>query len=125
MLPPKSWRGGPTSRSGMAERPRLPRQVFWLGVVSLANDASSEMIYSLLPMFLTTVLGASASYLGAVEGAAEATGSVLKLVFGRLADRTGRRKPLTVVGYALSSVAKPIMGVATHIWMVLAVRVSD
>jgi MFS family permease len=106
-------------------RERLPRAVFWLGLVSLATDAASEMIYPLMPLFLTTVLGAGAGFVGLIEGAAEATASLLKLYSGRLADRVRRRKPLTVLGYGISSTLRPLAGLATAPWMVLAVRVGD
>jgi MFS family permease len=109
----------------MATRLRLPRAVVWLGVVSLATDASSDMIYPLLPLFLTNVLGASPQTLGIIEGAAEGTAALLKLISGRLADRARRRKPLTIVGYGISSVVRPLAGLATAAWMILAVRLSD
>jgi MFS family permease len=104
---------------------RLPRAVVWLGVVSLLTDASSDMIYPLLPLFLTTVLGASAATLGLIEGAAEATAALLKLWSGRVADRVQRRKPLTLFGYTLSSFVRPLAGVATTPWHILAVRLAD
>jgi len=103
----------------------LPRAVFWLGVVSLATDAASEMIYPLLPLFLTTVLGAGAGFVGLIEGTAEATASLLKLYSGRLADRVSRRKPLTILGYGISSTLRPLAAFATAPWMILAVRVGD
>jgi MFS family permease len=103
---------------------RLPRQVFWLGVVSLATDASSDMIYPLLPLFLTS-LGASAATLGGIEGAAEGVAALLKIVSGRLADRAQRRKPLTLFGYAISSVVRPLAGLATAPWHILVVRLAD
>jgi len=98
--------------------------VFWLGVVSLATDASSDMIYPLLPMFLTA-LGASAGTLGAIEGAAEGVAALLKMVSGRLADRAQRRKPLTVFGYAISSTVRPLAALAMAPWHILAVRLAD
>jgi MFS family permease len=107
------------------KKPDLPRAVLWLGVVSLATDAASEMIYPLLPMFLTTVLGAGAGFVGLIEGAAEATASLLKLYSGRLADRSPRRKPLAVLGYGVSSALRPLAAFATAPWMILAVRVGD
>jgi MFS family permease len=114
---------GSSARS--AERPaKLPRTVFWLGVVSLATDASSDMIYPLLPMFLTS-LGASAGTLGGIEGAAEGVAALLKMVSGRIADRAQRRKPLTVLGYAISSTVRPLAAFATAPWHILAVRLSD
>ncbi len=97
----------------------------WLGLVSLATDASSDMIYPLLPLFLTTVLGAGPQMLGAIEGAAEATAALLKLISGRLADRARRKKPLTVLGYGISSVVRPLAGFATAPWMILVVRLAD
>jgi MFS family permease len=103
----------------------LPRVVVWLGFVSLLTDVGTEMIYPLLPMFLSDVLHAPRAFIGAVEGAAEATASLLKLVSGRITDRMQRRKPLTVVGYGLSSLVRPLVGLATHPWHVLATRVAD
>ncbi len=94
-------------------------------MVSLATDAASEMIYPLLPLFLTTVLGASASFVGVVEGAAEATASLLKLWSGKIADRVHRRKPLTIFGYGISSALRPLAALATAPWMILLVRVGD
>ena len=105
--------------------PPLPRTVEALGLVSLLTDASSEMIYPLLPAFLTGPLKGGPAFLGLVEGAAEAVASVLKIVSGRLSDRLPRRKPLVVAGYALSSVVRPLMAVATAPWHVLVVRVAD
>jgi MFS family permease len=104
---------------------RLPGVVVWLGVVSLLTDIGTEMIYPLLPMFLSDVLHAPRTFIGAVEGAAEMTASLLKLVSGRITDRMQRRKPLTVLGYGLSSLVRPIVGLATHPWHVLATRVAD
>jgi len=105
--------------------PPLPRTVEALGLVSLLTDASSEMIYPLLPAFLTGPLKGGPAFLGLVEGAAEAVASGLKIVSGRLSDRLPRRKPLVVAGYALSSVVRPLMAVATAPWHVLVVRVAD
>src|SRR5207244_3976020 len=99
--------------------------VVWFGVVSLLTDASSEMIYPLLPLFLTGVLGAGPRFVGVVEGVAETTASLLKLASGWLSDHLPRRKPLTVIGYGLSSLARPLVAAATAPWMVLAVRFLD
>ena len=106
-------------------KPKLPRPVIWFGVVSFLTDASSELIYPLLPRFLTVVLGAGAGFVGAVEGVAEATASLLKLVSGRLADAAPRKKPLTVIGYGISSLVRPLVALATAPWMVLGVRFLD
>ena len=103
---------------------KLPRNVLALGIVSLATDASSDMIIPLLPMFLAS-LGSTPAGIGLVEGAAEATAALLKLVSGRLADRARHKKPLVIAGYGLSSLVRPLVGLATAVWMVLAVRVVD
>src|SRR6478672_1183893 len=104
---------------------RLGRNVYALAAVSFFTDVSSEMIYPLLPVFLTTVLGASAGFIGAIEGAAESTASLLKLASGWWSDRVRRRKRLVVAGYALASVVRPLVAVARSASQVLLVRVSD
>lgn len=109
----------------MNRRRRLPGTVIALGTVSLLSDMSSEMIYPLLPVFLVTVLGAGAVSLGVIEGVAESTASILKIVSGRLTDRSGRRKPLVLAGYGLSGLVRPLIGLAT-VWPVVAVlRFTD
>ncbi|HEU0105916.1 MAG TPA: MFS transporter [Vicinamibacteria bacterium] len=105
--------------------PALPRTVRRLGLVSLLTDASSEMIYPLLPSFLTGVLGAGPAFVGLVEGLAESVASLLKLASGRISDRMRRRKPLIVGGYTLSSLARPLVAAATAPWHVLVVRIAD
>jgi MFS family permease len=104
---------------------RIPRNVRALGVVSFFTDMSSEMIYPLIPIFLSTVLGAGASFVGAVEGAAETTASLLKLASGWWSDRVRRRKPLVVAGYGIATVARPLVALAGTAWHVLAIRVAD
>lgn len=104
---------------------RLPRTVFVLAAVSLLTDASSEMIYPLLPLFLSSVLGASATALGAIEGAAESVAALLKLGSGVWSDRLTRRKPLVVAGYGLASLVRPLIGLAQSAWQVGALRVTD
>lgn len=106
-------------------RPRLSPNVVALGFVSLLGDVASEMIYPLLPVFLTTGLGASAAAIGAIEGFADSTSSLLKLASGWWTDRMRRRTPLVVAGYAISAIARPLVGVATAVWHVLAVRMTD
>jgi MFS family permease len=106
-------------------RSSLPRNVLALGLVSFFTDVSSDMIYPLLPVFLTGVLGASASFVGAIEGAAESTSSILKLVSGWWSDRIERRKPLVVFGYALASTMRPLVAIARSAGEVLVIRVSD
>lgn len=105
-------------------RPRLARTVVALGAVSLLTDASSEMIVPLLPTFLAT-LGAGPAALGFIEGAADATSAVLKLVSGGLADKFARRKPLVVLGYGLSSSIRPLIALAQAASQVFAIRFID
>ena len=103
----------------------LPRNVFAISLVSLLNDASSEIIYPLLPVFLATSLGASARAIGVIEGLAESMSSLLKLFAGYLSDRLAKRKLLVVAGYSLASLARPLLAFA-HTWtQVLAIRVTD
>jgi MFS family permease len=109
----------------VSTRPQLPRVVVWLGIVSLLTDVGTELIYPLLPLFLSDVLHARSGFVGAVEGAAETTAALLKLVSGKLADRAARKKPLTVLGYGLSSLVRPLVGLATAPWHVLLTRVAD
>ncbi len=104
---------------------RLPRTVKALAAVSFFTDASSEMIYPLLPAFLTATLGASAAWVGIIEGAADATASLLKLASGWWSDRVRRRKPLIVAGYTLAAMLRPLVAVAGATWHVLAIRVGD
>jgi MFS family permease len=104
---------------------RLGRNVYALSAVSFFTDVSSEMIYPLLPVFLTTVLGANAGFIGAIEGAAESTAAVLKLLSGWLSDRMRRRKPMVVAGYALASAMRPLVAIAQSATQVLLIRVSD
>jgi MFS family permease len=101
------------------------RNVFLLGVTSLLNDASSEIIYPLLPAFLTTLLGAGPGYIGLIEGVAESTASVLKLASGWLSDRLRKRKVLVVTGYAIAAAARPLVAIATAPWQVLVIRFAD
>jgi MFS family permease len=103
----------------------LPRTVWVLAAVALLNDAASEMIAPLLPLFLTLTLGAGPAVVGLVEGAAEAAASLLKLASGRIADRGVDRRKLVIAGYALANVARPLIGVAATWTQVLALRVVD
>ena len=113
------------SGSRSASGSRLPGPVWRLGWVSFFTDLASEAIYPLLPAFLSTVLGAGAMALGLIEGVAEATASVLKIVSGRLSDRWRVRKPIVLAGYSLSSVVRPLMAVVTVWPHVLALRFVD
>lgn len=103
----------------------LSRNVILMGLVSFLNDLSSDMIFPFIPIFLTSVLGASASFVGLVEGTADATASVLKIVSGRLSDKWKIRKSFAFFGYGLSAAAKPILAIAAAPWHVLAVRFLD
>jgi MFS family permease len=106
-------------------RARLPLAVILLGFTSLFTDVGTEMIFPLLPVFLTEVLKAGPAYIGLVEGAADTVSSLLKLASGVVADRVPRRKPLVLFGYGLSSAVRPFVALATQPWHVLAVRVTD
>jgi MFS family permease len=104
---------------------RLPRNVLAISLVSLLNDASSEIIYPLLPLFLTVALHASPKAIGIIEGTAESASSLLKLFSGYLSDRLGRRKSLVVFGYSLASFARPLLAFATSWYQVYAIRLTD
>ena len=104
---------------------RLPRPVWLLGWVSLATDAATELIYPLLPFFLTRVLHAGAVSLGVIEGAAEAASSLLKIWAGGVADRSPRKRPLVLLGYSISSLARPFIALTTTWTQVFTVRVLD
>ena len=103
----------------------LPRNVFAIGLVSLLNDASSEIIYPLLPIFLASSLGASARAIGTIEGLAESISSLLKLFAGYLSDRLAKRKLLVVAGYSVASIARPLLAFAQTWTQVLAIRLTD
>ena len=103
----------------------LPRTVWLLGVISLVNDAASDMIYPLVPLYLTSVLMAGPKALGLIEGIAEAVSSLLKLVAGVLADRSRKVKYWVVAGYGVAGVARPLLAFATSWLGVLACRVAD
>ncbi len=106
-------------------RARLGRNVLALATVSFLTDVASDMTYPLLPLFLASVLGASATKVGAIEGAAESVAALLKLVSGWWSDRAARRKPLVVAGYALASAIRPLIGLAQSVSQVLAIRLTD
>lgn len=104
---------------------RLPKNVFAISLVSLFNDASSEIIYPLLPLFLAVTLGASPAAIGVIEGAAESVSSLLKLFSGYFSDKRGRRKGLVVFGYGLANLVRPLLAFATNWFQVLAIRLVD
>ena len=111
-----------TPRSTLGQ---IPSGVWVLGFVSLLMDISSEMIHSLLPLFMVTTLGASALVVGLIEGLAEATALMVKVFSGALSDYLGRRKGLAVFGYALGALTKPVFALASGTGFVLAARLLD
>ncbi|MBI3977647.1 MAG: MFS transporter [Chloroflexi bacterium] len=113
------------TRSGLASLASLPRNVWLLGVVSLLTDVSSEMVYPILPLFLTVTLGAPAAVVGLIEGIAESTASLLKVGSGWYSDRIARRRGLVWVGYGLSALAKPLLALAGAWPVVLLARFVD
>src|SRR5262245_27181562 len=118
-MSPTETEARPETRSG------LGRNVYALAAVSFFTDVSTEMIYPLLPVFLTAVLGASAGFIGVIEGAAESTAALLKLASGWWSDRVQKRKPLVVIGYTIASAVRPLVAIAQTASQVLVVRVSD
>lgn len=104
---------------------QLPKGVWALGFVSLLMDVSSEMVHSLLPMFMATVLGASAFSIGLIEGLAESTALVVKVFSGVLSDYFGRRKPLALLGYGLGACSKPLFALAPSLGWVVTARLID
>lgn len=103
----------------------MPRAIWVLGFVSMFMDISSEMIHSVLPLFMVTVLGTSATVVGAIEGAAEATALVVKVFSGVLSDYFGKRKWLAVIGYGLGALTQPVFALAHSSGWVLAARLTD
>ena len=103
----------------------LSNNVFFAGLVSFFMDVSSEMIYPLLPLFLANMLGVNKSLIGLIEGIAEATASLLKVFSGWFSDRIGQRKSLMIVGYAISTLSRPVIALAGIWQQVLASRVID
>ena len=103
----------------------ITRNVLILGLVSLFTDLSSQMVFPLIPLFLTSVLGTGAYAVGIIEGAAETTASLLKVVSGYWSDKIRKRKPFLLFGYSLSSVAKPLFAFATVWYFVLFIRVIE
>lgn len=104
---------------------RLHPTVILLGLTSLFNDLASEIIYPLLPLFLTQTLGASYTFVGLIEGIAETTSSLLKLYSGYLSDKIGKKRLLTIIGYLISNIARPVIGLASSPILVLFLRFAD
>ncbi len=107
------------------QKKKLDKNVKALGLVSLFTDMSSQMIYPLLPIFLTSVLGVGIAFVGLLEGIAESTASILKVFSGWYSDRLKKRKPIIFAGYGLSTIGKPFLYLATAGWHVLLVRFVD
>ncbi|WP_018152757.1 MFS transporter [Leeia oryzae] len=103
----------------------LPRTVWLIGLISLVNDSASEMLYPLIPLYLSSVLMAGPKALGLIEGVAEATASLLKLFSGVLVDRTRKSKPWMVVGYLLAGVGRPLIAFISSWPMLLLIRFTD
>ncbi len=117
MKPPFAPSGSPRSA--------IPSTVWALGLVSLFMDISSEMIHSLLPLFLTGTLGASVAFVGLIDGIAESTAAISKVFSGYVSDKIGRRKPLILLGYSLGAFTKPFFAMAGGPFIVLGARFAD
>ena len=111
--------------AAVTNKPRIPRNVWVLGIVSMFMDTSSEMIHALLPVLLVGTLGVTAFSLGIIEGIAEGTASITKIFSGVLSDRWSRRKPLIVLGYGLAALTKPLFPLAGSAMTVFAARFLD
>src|SRR5665647_1101078 len=103
---------------------RIPQAVIMLGLVSLFTDAASEMIYPLVPVYIAA-LGSGAILLGVIEGVAETTASMLKLISGIISDKIGKRKLLVLIGYSISSIVRPFTGLVSSAWEIVIVRMFD
>lgn len=108
-----------------AARPSIPRGIWALGFVSMLMDISSEMIHSLLPIYMVTVLGTSTLAVGIIEGIAEATASIVKVFSGALSDWLGKRKLLAVIGYGLGALTKPVFPMASGLDALVGARFVD
>ncbi len=103
----------------------LNPNVFFLGIVSLLTDISSEMIFTLVPLFLANVLKAPFTVIGLIGGLSESVDAIFRIFSGWISDKVGKRKPLAVLGYSISTIAKPFMYLATSWGAVLGIRFSD
>jgi MFS family permease len=115
----------PAQASAASAAPRLPASIWALGFVSLLMDVSSELIHSLLPVFMVTVLGTSVLAVGLIEGAAEGVALIIKVFSGVLSDYMGKRKPLALFGYGLAALSKPLFALASTTGVVLTARLLD
>jgi MFS family permease len=119
------WRRPARNDGRLSKRPPLPRNVWILGFISLFMDLSSEIYHSLLPAFITIVLGLPATALGAIDGVAEATANFAKLASGRLSDRSLKRKPWIALGYGLGALSKPLFPLAASAPALMVARFAD
>jgi MFS family permease len=103
----------------------IKKNIFFLGLVSFLTDVSSDMVYPLIPVFLTEVLHSSKVFVGLIEGVAESTASLFKIFSGWFSDKIGKRKPIVILGYSLSSISKPLLALVTSGWQVLFIRFGD
>ena len=124
MPPNQTVKASPQATPG-GEGSRVPAGVKGLSLVSLFNDFASEMVYPLLPAFVTRTLGGSAVTLGLLDGASELTASALKWISGRLADRPGWRRPLILAGYGTAVLVRPLIASTSAAWQVVGFRVID
>jgi MFS family permease len=106
------------------QKRNIPKVVIMLGIVSLFTDAASEMIYPLVPVYVAA-LGSGAILLGIIEGVAETTASMLKLISGIISDKIGKRKLLVLIGYSISSLVRPLTGLVSSAWEIVIVRMFD
>jgi MFS family permease len=102
----------------------IPKAVIMLGIVSLFTDVASEMIYPLVPVYIT-VLGSGAVILGVIEGIAETISSIIKMISGIISDKTGKRKLLVLIGYTISSIVRPLTGMVSSAWQIIIIRMFD
>ncbi len=109
----------------LTKKIRIPSTVWMLGCVSLLMDISSEMVHALLPLFMVTVLAASATTVGLIEGVAEATALIVKIFSGVLSDYVGKRKPLAVCGYGMAALTKPLFALASGTGWIFTARFID
>src|SRR3989344_3965097 len=103
----------------------IRKNIFFLGIVSFFNDFSSEMVQSVMPVFLTTTLGAPAFFVGLIEGVADALSSIFKLISGWISDKIGKRKKPAVIGYSLSTLTRLFLVIVTNFWQVFFLRIVD
>lgn len=101
------------------------KNIFFLGTISFFNDMSSDMIAPLLPLFLKNVLGAPYAFIGLIEGVAESSSSIFKLIFGWMSDCFKHRKPFVVAGYSVATICRPFIALAIHPWQILIIRFTD